>query len=80
MDLKRQNPALKVLLSVGGDSAEQAARFNFVASRELLTATFATNAVAFLRKYGFDGLDVNWEFPNSDNRAAFQLFIGVSVV
>ena len=24
---------------------------------------FATNAIAYLRHYNFDGLDLNWEYP-----------------
>lgn len=78
VDLKKQNSALKVLLSVGGADSEQAHRYSDVANSQSLTTAFIANAIAFLRQHRFDGLDVNWVFPGSDNRVAFQLFIGVS--
>ncbi|KAL8595019.1 hypothetical protein ACOMHN_001998 [Nucella lapillus] len=65
INLKNKHPGLKVLLSVGGAGLEQTERFNMVASSVELTTRFVENAVAFLNRYGFDGLDLSWQFPQS---------------
>lgn len=76
--LRQINPSLKLLLSVGGDNSAQTSLFETVASSSTLTASFASSAVAFARQYGFDGLDVDWEFPNAASRSSFQLLVRVS--
>ncbi|XP_069120691.1 uncharacterized protein [Argopecten irradians] len=63
-DLKKVNPKLKVLLSVGGWNAG-AKPFSDLAASEAGRREFATSTVTFLRKRFFDGLDIDWEFPGS---------------
>jgi chitinase len=58
--LKQQNPKLKVLVSVGGWLADG---FSDAALTESSRRTFATSAVALLREYTLDGVDLDWEYP-----------------
>ncbi|KIK63096.1 carbohydrate-binding module family 5 protein [Collybiopsis luxurians FD-317 M1] len=60
--LKMENRNLKVLLSVGGWTYSQAGHFNFVtvASKR---ANFVTQAVSYIENYGFDGIDLDYEYP-----------------
>ncbi|KAJ7273811.1 glycoside hydrolase superfamily [Mycena rebaudengoi] len=65
--LKLANRNLKVLLSVGGWTYSQsgtriAGHFNFVTSAES-RATFVSNAVQMIEDYGFDGIDLDFEYP-----------------
>ncbi|CAN7988855.1 unnamed protein product, partial [Ixodes hexagonus] len=60
--LKRVNPALSVMLSVGGGGSEGRSFSNMVSTLEARTR-FLDSAVLLLRQYGFDGLDIDWEFP-----------------
>nr|CAD7461788.1 unnamed protein product [Timema tahoe] len=60
--LKQQNPNLKTLISVGGEDAGSAI-FSRVFNSEELRAMFVDNAVIFVEENGFDGLDIDWEFP-----------------
>ncbi|RNA12043.1 chitotriosidase-1 isoform X1, partial [Brachionus plicatilis] len=62
MVLRIINPALKILLAVGG-WAQGSAGFDTVVENDGTMKTFAKNSINFLRKWEFDGLDVDWEFP-----------------
>ncbi|XP_060081984.1 uncharacterized protein LOC132561275 [Ylistrum balloti] len=67
-DLKKINPKLKVLLSVGGWNAG-GKPFSDLAATAAGRKEFATTSVTFLRKRHFDGLDIDWEFPGSNGGA-----------
>jgi len=75
MRLKELNPKLKVLLAVGGWA------FGSEPFRDLTSSPFRMNgfvydSISFLREHGFDGLDIDWEYPRGpDDRAAFVSLI-----
>jgi len=59
--LKRKNPSVKLLASVGGGGAGTAS-FSPMASNPSSRSNFVSNCVA-LTDQGFDGIDIDWEFP-----------------
>jgi chitinase len=59
--LRKQNPSLTVLVSVGGWLGSGA--FSDVALSAQSRKVFVESAVDFLRRYDLDGLDVDWEYP-----------------
>ncbi|OJT13446.1 Endochitinase B1 [Trametes pubescens] len=67
--LKLKNRNLKVLLSVGGWTYSQAGHFNFVTDATK-RAAFVTSAVSLIENYGFDGIDIDFEYPSSDALAS----------
>ncbi|KAG6816385.1 hypothetical protein H0H87_006534 [Tephrocybe sp. NHM501043] len=62
LKLNRRN--LKVLLSIGGWTYSQSGHFAFVTDASA-RATFVSNAVQLIEDYGFDGIDIDFEFPSS---------------
>lgn len=66
--LKTQYPHLKTLISVGGWT--WSARFSDVALTPQSRAVFAESCVDFIRQYGFDGVDLDWEYPVSGGLAS----------
>ncbi len=61
--LKQTNPNLKTLISIGGWS--WSGKFSDVALTEESRTTFADSCVNFIVQYGFDGIDLDWEYPVS---------------
>jgi chitinase len=62
--LKKQNPDLKVLLSIGGWGA---GNFSEMAADEKHRKTFARNCLNAVAKYSLDGIDIDWEYPTSSS-------------
>jgi chitinase len=58
--LKSKNPGLKVILSVGGWGAEG---FSDAALTPESRAKFASSGLKLIQEYGFDGIDIDWEYP-----------------
>ncbi|MDQ0971401.1 chitinase [Neobacillus niacini] len=59
--LKQQYPHLKTLISVGGWTWSE--KFSDVALTKQSRTIFAESCLQFLLKYGFDGVDLDWEYP-----------------
>ncbi|KAL9180409.1 hypothetical protein ACHAXT_008379 [Thalassiosira profunda] len=62
--LKSDNAGLKTLIAVGGWNLQQSL-FGKAASTPGGRKKFAQSAVGFLQQHGFDGLDLDWEYPVS---------------
>lgn len=61
--LKQRNPELKILISIGGWSADG---FSDAALTPDSRQKLARSTVEFIQKYQFDGVDLDWEYPSND--------------
>lgn len=59
-ELKKQNPALKVMLSVGGWGS---GRFSEMAATKENRQAFARDCQRVVKEFGLDGIDIDWEYP-----------------
>ncbi|XP_050388727.2 acidic mammalian chitinase isoform X3 [Patella vulgata] len=69
--LKKQNPELKVLLSL------QQGFPTVVTDSQITMEKFSTNAISVLRKVGLDGIDFDWEFPLKRDRDNYSRFLKI---
>ncbi len=59
--LREQYPDLQILMSIGG--WEHSANFSDAALTEESRVRLARSCLAFMREYGFDGIDIDWRYP-----------------
>lgn len=60
-ELKRSYPQIKTLISIGGWN--DSGKFSDAASTDANRTVFADSLVAFIKQYGFNGVDIDWEYP-----------------
>lgn len=60
-ELKKRNPDLKLLISVGGWTGSGG--FSDMALTAASRRVFIDSAVAFMKTYRLDGVDLDWEYP-----------------
>ncbi|XP_017477717.1 PREDICTED: chitinase-3-like protein 1 [Rhagoletis zephyria] len=69
--LKLQNPTLKTMAAIGGWN-EGSKNFSIVANDPERRQRFVRSVVHFIQRHGFDGLDLDWEYPNQRHNLTFD--------
>ena len=62
VDLRKQKPELKVLLSIGGWGS---GRFSVMAANDEYRRAFAADCDRVVKEFALDGIDIDWEYPTS---------------
>nr|AXY94732.1 imaginal disc growth factor [Galleria mellonella] len=63
-NLAHKYPNLKALLSVGGDADnDDANKYNLLLESAQARTAFVNSGVLLAQQYGFDGIDLAWQFP-----------------
>ncbi|KAI0818343.1 carbohydrate-binding module family 18 [Xylaria sp. FL0064] len=73
MALKKQNPGIKMIISLGGwsfsdNGTNTQSVFGDVVGDAANRFTFIIKLLAFLYQHGFDGVDFDWEYPGAGDR------------
>ena len=74
--LKKQNPKLKTFLAVGGWGFNEKPTdwiFSAMVEKKERRGHFIRQSISFLREHGFDGIDIDWEFPGVSERGGRPL-------
>ncbi|XP_018794816.1 PREDICTED: probable chitinase 3 [Bactrocera latifrons] len=58
-----RSKGVKVSLALGGWNDSQGDKYSRLVRNPAARARFVKHAVEFLEKYGFEGLDLDWEYP-----------------
>ncbi|KAJ3282218.1 hypothetical protein HK104_011036 [Borealophlyctis nickersoniae] len=73
--LKQINPDLKTGISVGGwafNDPPTERRFSVMVETAQNRSIFINSALAFMRQYGLNGIDIDWEYPGADDRGGVE--------
>ncbi|OKP00968.1 Chitotriosidase-1 [Penicillium subrubescens] len=65
--LKDRKPGLKTFISVGGWDAGGKV-FSDMARFPGTRSAFISSSIALIEKYGFDSIDIDWEYPAAEDR------------
>ena len=72
VNLKKADPNLQVFIALGGwtfnDPGPTRTTFSDIARSIPATTKFALSLARFITTYGLDGVDIDWEYPEADDR------------
>src|ERR1043166_9265314 len=61
---------VKVLISVGGWNDGNDSAFVSLAANPTYRTAFVNNIVNFINQYGLDGVDIDWEYPDTSSESS----------
>ena len=64
-DLKSQNANLKAIAAVGGFNEPLNANWSSMAANSVSRNTFVQSCLQFIEENKLNGIDIDWEYPNS---------------
>lgn len=73
---KERNPKLKVFVALGGwtfsdNGTDTQAVFPSLSKTRPARSRFINNLISFMSQYGFDGVDIDWEYPGAGGKLVF---------
>jgi len=71
--LKQQHPGLRTLIAVGG--ASHSGNFSKATATAAARQSLAQSCVSFMRVSGFDGIDIDWEFPGPTDKPNYTALL-----
>ena len=73
LQLKQEHPDLMTLISVGG--ADNSTRFSNATSTPAGITKLAQSCVEYMKENGFDGIDIDWEFPTAEQKQTYTALL-----
>jgi len=72
-NLKQRAPGLKIWISIGGwtfsdNGTKTQPVWGDLASTQVKRTQFTNNLYKFMKHWGFDGVDLDWEYPGAPDR------------
>ncbi len=64
--LRKEHPSVSIMLSLGGGDRQQSASFRSVVQDPVKVQRLARACAQYLDEFGFDGIDVDWEYPENE--------------